>query len=190
MRKEIEKILLDIIQHELGLPDNYGYTSRGDVVPTLLIGAQNIKLFNTNKLQVTIQTVSTHDYANNVTYEDDPDNESALIEVQTLNQSRLMQIDIYSRNNEARERHPEIAMALKSIYAQQQQDLYNFKIGMITSSCNNSGLDGGSDINRFTTTFNVLVHYTKSKAVDYYNKFETTFDLERGQIPDINIPNT
>ena len=54
MNKSIEKILVDIIQHELDLPANYGTTDRGDVIPSVIIYSQNIKLHNTDKLQVTL----------------------------------------------------------------------------------------------------------------------------------------
>lgn len=192
MQKSVEKILVDIIKHELELPDNYGRTPRGDVIPSVIIYAQNIKLFQTNKLQITVKTVSEQIYSNRTEFIEnpnpvDPDGKDAFLEVQDVNEGRMMQIDVYSRNNEARERHHEVTIALNSVYAQQQMDLYNFKIGTISNSVNISGIDGGSDINRFTTTFNVIIHHQKIKPVDYYNKFETTMDSEQGQFADFEI---
>lgn len=191
MKKSIEKILVDIIKHELKLPENYGSTPRGDVIPSAIIYAQNIKLFNTDKIQITVKTVSEQIYSNRTEFKENPnpvdsDGKDAFLEVQDLNESRMMQIDIYSRNNEARERHHEVTMALNSVYAQQQMDLYNFKIGTITSSVNISGIDGGSDINRFTTTFNVLIHHQKSKPVDYFDKFPLSAETENGKIFESN----
>lgn len=183
MKRSIEKILIDIIKHELELPDNYGKTPRGDVIPSVIIYAQNIKLFQTDKLQVTVKSVSEQTYSNRSVFIEnpnpvDPDGKDALLEVQDMNEGRMIQIDVYSRNNEARERHHEVTMALNSVYAQQQMDLYNFKIGTISNSVNISGIGGGSDINRFTTTFNVIIHHQKIKPINYYNKFETTIDSE------------
>ncbi len=191
MRKEIEKIFVDIIKHELDLPDNYGFTKKEDVIPSVIIYGQNIKLFNTDKLQITVKTVSCRDYSNRTEYKanpnpKDPDGKDAFLEVQDINQSRMMQIDIYSRNNDARERFWEVSAALNSVYCQQQQDLYNFKIGTITNSINLSGLDGGSDINRFTISFNVLVHYQKSKPIDYYNQFPLSVETEKKKILEDN----
>ena len=97
-----------------------------------------------------------------------------------------MQIDCYSRNNDARDRHQEITMALNSVYAQQQMDIYNFKISTLTNDVNISGIDGGSDINRFTTSFNVLIHFQKRKKIDYYDKFALTVETEQGKIIDID----
>lgn len=186
MKKEIEKILVDIIQKEMNLPENYGKI-HGDIIPCVTIYAQNIKLFNTEKLQITVKTLTAREYSNRIEYIPDENNEGGLIEVQDINQSRMMQIDVYSRNNEARQRFWEVSTALKSTYAQQLQDLYNFKIGTITNDINLSGLDGGSDVNRYTLTFNVLVHYQKSKPIDYYDKFQTDIYTEANKIAQINI---
>lgn len=172
MQIEIEKLIVDIIMHELDLPENYGSID-GGVIPCVVIYAQNIKLFNTEKMQITVKTLTAKEYSNRIEYIPDENNKGGLIEVQDINQSRMMQIDVYSKNNEARQRFWEVAAALKSTYAQQLQDLYNFKIGSITNDTNLSGLDGGSDVNRYTITFNVLVHYQKSKQIDYYDKFQT-----------------
>lgn len=190
MQKSIEKILVDIIKHELNLPDNYGTTSNGDVVPSIIIYAQNIKLFNTDKLQVTVRTVSQRVWSNRNEYKDiTASNKTNFTEIQDINESRLMQVDVYSRNNDARERFWEVPMALRSIYAEQQMDLYNFKIGTITNSQNTSGIDGGSDINRYTITFNIITHQQKAKTVNYYDQFEATLNDEQGKFADITIPN-
>lgn len=188
MQIEIEKILVDIITHELDLPENYGKTEQGDVIPCVTIYAQNIKLFNTDKLQITVKTLTAHDYSNRIEYIQDPDNSEQFLEVQNINQGRMMQIDVYSRNNEARQRFWEVSAALKSTYAAQMQDFYSFKIGTITNDINLSGLGGGSDVNRYTVTFNVIVHYQKSKPIDYYDKFQTDVDNECGQFAQIHIP--
>lgn len=193
MQKEIEKILVDIIQRELDLPDNWGTTSQGDIIPCVTIYTQNIKLFNTEHIQITVKTLTARDFSNRIEYIENPnptttDGSDSYLEVQDLNQSRMMQIDVYSRNNEACLRFPEISMALNSTYARQQMNLYNFKLGTITNDNNLSGLDGDSDVNRFTLTFNILVHYQKIKPVNYYDKFELTLNTENGQFADISYP--
>lgn len=182
MQKSIEKILVDIIKTCMNLPDNYGKTSNGDIIPSVIIYSQNIKLFNTDKLQITVRTVSQRIYSNRNEYK--TSQQTPFIEVQDLNEQRLMQIDLYSRNNDARDRFWEVACALNSVYAKQQMDLYNFKIGTITDSRNTSGIDGGSDINRFTITFNVLTHQHKETSINYYDKFAFTLDNEQGKFYD------
>lgn len=176
----------------MDLPPDHGRTPQGDVIPCVIIYAQNIKLFNTDKIQITVKTLTARDYSNRITYIEnpnptEPDGSDAFMEVQDINQGRMMQIDVYSRNNEARQRFWEVSAALKSTYAAQMQDLYNFKIGTITNDINLSGLGGGSDVNRYTLTFEVLVHYQKSKAINYYDKFQVDTYTEQGQVSQINI---
>lgn len=185
MLVEIEKILVDILQHELQLPPNYGVDNNGDTIPSIIIYAQNIKLFNTDKIQITVKTLTARDYSNRIEYI--PNDDGGLTEVQDINQSRMMQIDVYSRNNEARQRFWEVSAALKSTYAAQMQDLYNFKIGTITNDINLSGLGGGSDVNRYTLTFEVLLHYQKTNTIDYYDKFQIDTYGDNGKISEINI---
>lgn len=191
----IEAILVKIIKHELDLPDNYGKTANGDVIPSVIRFSQNIKLFNTDKLQITVRTVSSRVYANRSMHKDNPnavklDGSDAVIEVQDINSVKMMQIDAYSRNNEARDRYEEITMALSSIYAQQQMDLYNFRLDKITNTMNISGIDGGSDINRFTITFNALCHSQKIKTIDYYAYFDTEIYNNRGLIGSFSLQST
>lgn len=184
MQKSIEKILVDIIQTCLNLPVNYGKTSKGDVIPSVIIYSQNIKLFNTEKMQITIRTVSSRVYSNRNEFVTNSD--GTYSEIQDLNIQKVIQIDCYSRNNDARDRNWEITAALNSVYAQQKAEEYNFKIGTITSSQNLSGIDGGSVINRFSTTFSVLVHEQKITQIEYYDKFGLAVYTEQGQIADIN----
>lgn len=168
MKKEIEKIFVELIKHELDLPDSYGTDKEGNEIPTVLIKGQNIKLFNTPKLQITVSTLTSNVFSNR-TYQKEINNQ--YIEETYLNERRTMQIDVYSRNNEARQRFPEVQAALHSNYAEQLQGKYQFQIGKISSAQNTSGLDGGSDINRFTIRFDCLCWYKKTKQIDYYDTF-------------------
>lgn len=183
MNKSIEKILVDIIMHELNLPANYGKTSNGDVIPSVIIYSQNIKLFNTDKLQITVRNINTDVWSNRSEFVTNED--GSYSEVQDLNLSKMIQVDCYSRNNDARDRFWEVTAALKSTYAAQKMDLYNFKLGTITKSNNISSIDGGSDINRYSITFSALTHEQKITPIDYYDKFEVTAETERGQFADI-----
>ena len=139
-------------------------------------------------MQATVRTVSQRVYSNRSQFIDNPNpkgEDDLYLEIQDINESRLMQVDIYSRNNDARERFWEVEMALKSNYAQYQMDLYNFKIGTIPNAQNLSGLDGGSDINRYTISFNVLTHQHKETPISYYDKFKATLNNEEGKFAEI-----
>ena len=187
MQKSIEKIIVDILKHELNMPDNYGITTNGDIIPSVIIYSQNIKLFNTEKMQITVKTVSQRVWSNrNYTKEI----KGVFKEIQDINESRMMQVDVYSRNNDARDRFWEVQTALNSVYAQQMMDLYNFKLSNMTNAQNISGIDGSADINRFSITFTALTHQEKIKTIDYYDKFQSNYYGEDGQIAEFHIPAT
>lgn len=174
MEKPIEKILVDLIQKELDLPNNYGLDPQGNEIPCVMIASQNIKLFNTPKIQITVKTLQNRTFSSRKEYREEIiDDETHYFEDKYINENRTMQIDAYSKNNEARERFPEIQACLNSTYADQLQDKYQFKIGVISDAVNLSGLDGGSELNRFTIRFNCLTWSKYTKEVDYYQSFRT-----------------
>lgn len=181
MQKEIEKIFCDLIQKSLNLPANWGYDSEGNVIPCVTIKAQNIKLFNTPHLQITVSTAQSNVFANRKEYfetkEKDPETEEIItryFERLMLNDQRVMQIDVYSRNNEARQRFPEVQASLTSTLAENYANQYQFRISKISNTFNLSGLDGGSDINRYTIKFNCLHWFEKINEIDYYETFPAT----------------
>lgn len=175
MNKPIEKILVQLIQDYMQLPDNYGVDRQGDEIPCVCIANQNIKLFNTEHIQITIKCIGSNVYSNRrYFFQRVIEGETHFYERVCMNEQKQMQIDCYSRNNEARERHNEITMALNSTLSEELQDLYQFKIGITTNVNNLSGIDGGSDINRYTVRFNALVASEKVSEINYYDKFRTT----------------
>ena len=191
MQVEIEKIFVNLIKQYLDLPDNYGTDAQGNAIPTVIIRGQNIKLFNTDKLQITISTLSSNVYANrkecftkmvNQTVDDEVVQVPEFHELVHMNDRRSIQIDIYSRNNEARQRLAEVQMALTSTLAEQLQDQYQFKIGKISQAINLSGLDGGSEVNRYTIRLNCLCWYENDKKIDYYDKFSFEGYDENGKV--------
>ncbi len=187
MKKELEKIFCELIQKSLNLPDNYGIDKRGNVIPCVTIRAQNIKLFNTPKLQITIAILSNQVFSNRKKEETiiNEQGQTQYIERININEQDLIQIDIYSRDNSARQRYREVQACLTSTLAEQLQDKYQFRIGTISRAQNLSGLDGGSEINRYTIRFNCLSWYEKVTPIDYYDKFEVTAETESGLIADI-----
>lgn len=179
MQVPIEQIIVNLIQNFMGLPANYGTDVNGNIIPCVSIASQNIKLFNTPELQITVKTISNQVYSNRKEYFDVTEtiNEqqvTKLCERINFNEQRVMQIDAYSRKNDALLRFNEIQMSLTSTLAEQLEDQYQFKIGKISQSYNLSGLDGGSDINRFTIRFNCISWQEIVKDVQYYDKFTIT----------------
>lgn len=174
MQESIEAIFVDLIQKELNLPDNYGLDEQGNEIPCVMIKSQNIKLFNTPELQITVSTLQNKIFSNRRENREEVINdETKYFEDLYINENRTMQIDMYSKNNSARNRFAEVQACLNSTYAEQLQEKYQFKIGIISDAVNLSGLDGGSELNRFTIRFNCLTWNKYTKEVNYYNSFRT-----------------
>jgi len=178
MIKEVEKILIDILSHELDLPLTYGVNEEGNEVPVFVIGFSNAMLGTTDKLQISIQTVNISPIANSSKLDISV---TPPIERQYLSSLQTMQIDVMSANTEARTRSQEVILALESIYSQQQQEKYQFKINKNITGFNNvSEAEGESNLNRFALTVTCFTFKYKSKIItDYYDKFNIRADDEK-----------
>lgn len=124
------------------------------------------------------------------------DGADGLTEVQTVNMQHMIQIDIFAFNdaaggNQARARKEEIAMALRSIYSQQQQELYSMQISRNTGLfMDTSSLEATEMLTRYTTTIQTVSAIQKRKAVDSYNAFGAEFitDPKAGKQPVLAPP--
>ena len=70
MDKTVEQIIVDVIRRYMDLPENYGRTQNGDVIPCVIVASQNIKLFNTDKIQITVKTISCENYASRTEFKE------------------------------------------------------------------------------------------------------------------------
>lgn len=187
MQIEIEKIICDLIRKYLVLPQNYGFDKNGNEIPTVVIRGQNVKLFNTPKIQITVSTIGTNTFSNRCEHFAQEENgEMVYYERVCLNEQRQMQIDIYSKNNEARQRFWEVQASLTSTYSQQLQDKYQFRLSKMSNTFNTTGIEGGSDLNRFSIRFNCLTWQEKITPVEYYNSFSTEA-MDRDKFADFTI---
>lgn len=103
---------------------------------------------------------------------------------QMVRRERL-QVDIASRNNDALLRNWEVVAAMQSLFAQQVQELYNFKIFRVPSDMIDvSEAEGGSQLNRYSVVITCHVWYSKTQTLlptygDYYDDFNTRVDDEQ-----------
>lgn len=170
MIKDIEKIFVDILKTELGLPTFY----EADI-PSVVIGSQNFMLGKVDDLQIMVQNTNSK-----VIYNNNYLNVEAETETQSVVMIEDIQIDLFSKNTDARTRRWEIIAALQSYYSLEQQEKYQFKIYKIPSSfTNTTEAEGGSQINRFTIIIPCTVWYNKEKVFEeYYDAFPTRVDSE------------
>lgn len=161
---QIEQYVVDIIRKEMGLDQQH-----------IWIQAQNRKIPpNSEDLYVVVGLVDFLPISSKSYYLPETDTER-----QILYGRANVQVDIFSRSNEARTRRGEVIMALNSFYSQEVQNSRQFRIFELPSSfLNLSGLAGGSDINRFTLRFYAMVAEEKDKSSDYYEVFNGELDIE------------
>ena len=180
-RREPIKVLADIIKHELELDDIvlnqkvYSrvmiYNEEYDIPPIsgiyIVLGfvSENI-ISNSNDSGEKLNILETQQ-----NLEESMDYK----ESQSLLKSEIIQIDIISKNSEARLRKEEIILAIKSNYAQRQQEIYDIQISMLPSSfLDLSEIEATARINRYAISVRVNSIYTKTKDTDYYEIFQDT----------------
>lgn len=159
---QIEEHIVDIIRKELELKQG-----------NIWIRAQNRKIPpESEELYCVVGVVSFLPISAKSTFENGN-------EVQTVYGRASVQVDLMSRNNSARNRRAELLMALNSYYSKNVQDKYQFRIFEIPQNFENtSGLQGGSDINRFTLVIRAMVSEQKVKSTDYYDTFNANIQSQ------------
>lgn len=108
--------------------------------------------------------------------------DTGMRETQSVMMLENIQIDVFSRNDDASTRRWEVLAAISGVFSQQLQEKYNFKIFPISSSfVNTSETEGGDRLRKFSITIPLHVWYAKQKEIgkaynengDYYDEFQT-----------------
>lgn len=150
------QLICDIIKTEMDLDDDQVY-----------LWDQKINKLKDNRMYVVIGVVSTKPFGNTREFDD------AGNTVQYLNMQALLDINIISRGPEARDRKEEILLALKSQYAETQQEANSFFVAPLsTTFVNLSEEDGAAIPYRFVISVQIQYTVTKSKAVAYYDTIQ------------------
>lgn len=153
------KKICDIIKTELNLPTT-----------NIWIYNQKINIPNDNGTYVIVGILSHKIVGNNTKYES---TSTGLNEVQCLNLQEVIEVDVVGKTTQVLDYVNYIQMALKSTYAQQQQEKNGFSIGYNSINVVNvEEVEGVSELYRFNITFNILYATEKSKAIEYYNNFQ------------------
>lgn len=154
------ELLCDIIEKEMGLENGQVYLYN-----------QKINIPSDSRLYIAVGVLSPKPFSNsNKMVESD----FGLNSVQSVNMQALVSIDILSRSTEALNRKEEVILALNGNYAQSQQELNSFYLGKITTGFTNlSEIDGAAIDYRFNLSLNIQYTITKTKAVDYFDTFDS-----------------
>ena len=180
---QIEEYIVDIIRKELNLSQQ-----------NVWIHSQNRKIPpESEELYCTVGCVDFLPISSKSTFkmvdatQTDPEFGQ---EIQTVYGRASVQIDILSRNNQARIRRAELLMALNSYYSKSMQEKYQFRIFELPSRfINTSGLEGGSEINRFSIIIRAMISEDKEKETDYYETFNATILSQEQNTDTITLNN-
>lgn len=162
----IENYIVQIIREEMSIPQ-----------AQIWVSSQNKKIDTaSDKLFVIVGLADARAVSSKSSF--NPDTQK---ETQEVLLRGVVQVDIMSRDNKARDRRAEILMALNSFRSQNKQDSLGFRIFEIPSSFKNtSSVEGGSEINRFTIQVPVMFTETKIQTTDYYDQFSGSLTTETG----------
>lgn len=162
MDKEPIIILRDIIKNQLNLTDN-----------EIWLFNQDFQIPKTEGLFIVLESVNSTNFVNNNRFVEN-DTEDGINEVQTINNSDEIAIELFSKNRDAQIRQNEVRMALNSLFAREQEEIFQFKIAKINNPfINISTAEGTGMLNRFRLTVTVLSWEERIAAVVFYdNNFD------------------
>lgn len=110
-----------------------------------------------------------------------------MTEKQELITRENVAIGLFSRNREAEQIIPYVIMALNSVYSQQTQEKYSFKIYRNPTVENLSAVEGSAMLNRFEIGLMGIAWYEKTKSADYYDTFNAEISTENETVAIENI---
>lgn len=170
---QIEEYIVDIIRTEMGLNQQ-----------NIWIHSQNRKIPpQSQELYVTVGCVDFLPISSKSRYDSETDDE-----IQTVYGRASVQIDILSRSLEARQRRAELLMALNSFYSKEIQDKHQFRIFELPQTfTNTSGLEGGSEINRFSLIIRAMISQDKIKSTSYYDTFNAQILSQEQKTDEIDL---
>lgn len=161
---ELIKVVAELLRTELDIPPN---------PPRVFIYNQKWDIPNIDDMFLCVTFLSDKPFAANTRTENDPTSATTLNEVQSIVTQETYQIDVFSRNSEARIRKHEVIFALQSTQAQQLSEKYSFQIGHIPASfVDVSAIEAAARLNRYAITFHLLRAYTRTKAIPAFTSFQ------------------
>ena len=155
-----ENIIASIVATELGMqylePIVVNNTSSNFVT----IYNTEFTIPNTKGLFCVIEFLNSKVFSNNRYI--DYDDSGGITEYQSMDTRETIMIDLFSRDSSSRIKKNEVVMSLRSIFSEQQQDIFNFKIFPISEYFRNtSRAEGATMLNRFSITIDIARTYHK-----------------------------
>lgn len=172
MNNLASQVIVEIINRQMNMPAN-----------SVWVRDQNRKIPNDDNLYIIVGMVDSRVISNNSEMiERDVEGTPTQFEVTSAQTLENIQIDLFSRSNDAILRKVEVITSLGSIYSKQKQEENNFKIFRLSKTFVNSSIaEGGSQLNRYTLAFSCAVWYKEERELtpdgeEYYDDFDTRVD--------------
>jgi len=150
-------ILCDILAHEMGLD-----ASR------VVVYDQNFKPPKDDDIYIIISFSYSHIIASTNRY-----NALTGQEKKSVSKADSFNVEIASKNTDAKYRKEEIIMALTSTYSEQKQEENQIKISRNSRILDLSYIDGGSSLHRYRIPVIINSMSTKNDIVEYFDKYRT-----------------
>ena len=163
-------LLRDIVQQEMSLQD-----------AQIWIYGQQLEIPTGTGLYVNIEFKYSKVYSSR---DLTPVSDNYIQEEQNLNTQEFLTVQLFSRSFEALRRKEEAAMALKSVYAQQLQEKYAFKLSVNPQILDLSSLEASAMLYRYDIPVVVLTAYQKTKPITWFDSFDVAVDANDG-VPDM-----
>lgn len=169
----IDDILADVIAEELEIDPS-----------RVVLYDQNFKAPKDQNLYVTIAYSRTQIIGSNQKFlPADPDAVPPTVnrELKTVSKATTYNVEISSKNEDAKYRNHEIVMSLTSNYAQQKMEENNISLFRTGQILDLSLIEGTSALHRYRIP--VIIHNIerKEKAIDYYDSFQAPQE-------EVNVP--
>jgi len=154
-------LFCDIMKQELSITDDHIY-----------LWDQKVFQPTDSKMYMAVAIASSKPFGNTNFFDGTTNRQ-----IQSVNMLDVLSVDFMSRSAEARDRKAEVIMALNSQYAESQQEINSFRIGILPAGgnfTNLSEIDGAAIPYRFNIAINLQYFVTKVQSSQYYDKFPTT----------------
>jgi len=94
-------------------------------------------------------------------------------EIKSISRSETYNVEITSKNTDAKYRYDEIVMALTSTFSEQKQEENNIRIFRTGTPLDLSFIEGGSSLHRYRIPVIINSVKIKEKTIITYDKFQT-----------------
>ncbi len=155
-------LFCEILQNQLSLPQGRVY-----------LWDQKIFQPTDSGLYIAVSMVRCKPFGNVIEFDGAS---SGLKGKQFMAMQGTLDIDIISRDSEARDQKELVLLALNSVYSQQQQEINAFSIGRLPAGAqfiNLSMIDGAAIPYRYKISVNMLYQVSLTKQVQYFDTFQT-----------------